>query len=485
MDDWHLRRGRAFTPWESERSKRERATHFKRHAAELYSTARKLGRVTDADDSDIRYIREAPDPYSRWASAGDEPSHDSIAAERYSSELHDAKWARINAAAERNRLASVEFHRRAYEEYQRDHAGKVPRVVGAAAIEAACDDGEPIEIKGTASLPKQEAPPVQDLLYIDLSWNNQFFNGEYDQSFNDVCTPITSGFGNGQRQGTKVKVKAFEFRFRVVNTKEKFEMQNTYGWAGNAGVVGTTKDIPAIQFPVDSWRSNHFDSGGGVAMQFINAPAIALQPPPPAPPILSTFYPQNLYAGLVGPAASTNLGASIGPTTAVTLQPSQIGVVDQPAFPPFPTWQSPAIFSANGPEAGNMCPVRVMVLQDKYGQDAQYVIPGTEPSWFDIMSAPPFDGSPVHGLYNPRSLERFLVLYDAVWEPQTTNYEMTVVCPPKKVCLETIYEASPVGVIASGGIYFAICASEQTRIIPPSPKYYSYSGTFRLFYEDH
>lgn len=437
------------------------------------------------DPPDYGGWREAPDPFTVWSTRGDQPTHDSIANERFGAEVHDAKWDRINAAAERNRAASDRAWRKSLAERDRQRDARPPLVSGAAAIEAACDDGEPVEIKGTAVLPKQESPPVDDLLYQDQSWVSQAFNGEYDQRFQDMTILIGPGYGNGNRQGTKIHLKAFEFRFRLVNTKEKFEMQNTYGWAGNAGVAGTTRNIPAIQFPVNCWTSNHYDSGGSVAMQFINAPAISLQPPPPAPPVLSTFYPQNLYAGLVGPAASTNLAATVGPASAVTLQAAQPNVVDQPNYPPFPSWQSPAIFSANGPEAGNICPVRIIVLYDKFGQDSKYVLPGTEPSWFDIMAAPPFDSSPVHGLYNPRALDRFVVLYDAVWEPNTTNYEMTAVCPPKEICLDTIYDSGPLGVPTSGALYFGICASEQVRIIPPSPKYYTYTGTFRLFYEDH
>jgi len=211
-------------------------------------------------------IREAPDPYSRWASGGDHVTHDTIASERFAGEIHDEMWDDINRRSKRNIDSAREHHRATVADYESGlmerkriagNPDQLPVVAGPAAIEAAADDGEPVIIKGTVSLPKGEAPPSQDLLYQDVSWVSQAFNGEYDQRFNDMSITIEQGFGNGTRQGTKIHLNAFEFRFRLVNTKEKFEMQNTYGWAGNTGVPGTTRNVPPITFK--QWTA----AGGG------------------------------------------------------------------------------------------------------------------------------------------------------------------------------------------------------------------------------
>jgi len=455
---------------------------------ENYGRLSKYSRVPREDE-----IREAPDPYTRWASGGDHVTHDTIASERFAGEIHDEVWADRNRRSKRNLDAAREHHAATVRDYESGlmerklFAGEpeLPVVVGSEAIQAACDDGEPVEIKGTVSLPARNYVPVDDLLFQDASWVSQAFNGEYDQRFNDITIMIEQGFGASARQGTKILLKGFEFRFRLVNTKEKFQMQNTYGWAGNAGLGGTTRNVPAITIPAGN-LVEYEDSNGAWANSHTNYDAVNNWTNSTPVPFFSV--------GAIGPFAvcgsgglpitETNLARAIAPA-AITLQPEQIDIVDQPAMPPMPSWQSPAIFSANGPEAGNMCPVRIMILYDKYGQDTPYVLPGPEPSWFDIMAAPLFDSSPVHGLYNPRSLDRFVVLYDSVWEPATTNYEMTAVCPPKEICLETVYNSGPLGLCSSGAIFFGVCASEQVRIVPPSPMYYTYTGTFRLFYTDH
>lgn len=349
--------------------------------------------------------------------------------------------------------------------------GLVPPVAGPAAIEEAVDNGEPLVATGVIRLPKAPEPPIARMKNLDTWYNEEPFNGEFDAVFNIVNT-MQQGAANGQRVGTIVRVKAFEFRFRIKNVREKFQMQDTYGWDGYSVPAAAISPIEGS----DGKILQFYSLDDNVAMQFTNKR-------------------QNYYDGTVLPfqyaepallAGDGSLAPLPGCDTNLSYATTFNGepVPLQAAYN-VPFWQSPAIFSANGVEAGNVSPCRVVVLWDRFGQDAKYVL-DPFPTWFDILDPPPVDGSPVVCPYSIPALERFVVLYDTVWEPNTTNNEMTVVCKPTELCMEAYYPSGAALIKPTSGVLmFAIASTDGVRIIPPAAKNHTYTGFFRVVYEDN
>ena len=172
----------------------------------------------------------------------------------------------IAQETKRERAEARLSHRKAYAQRH----GLVPPVRGAAAIEAAAADGEPARIEGVVRLPKADAPPVGDLKNYDVYYSNFAFNGQIDQLFVPMNLDILQGVGNGRRVGNKIRLCGFEFRYRMRNSKEKFEMQNTYGWAGYAPVLKTGRTVPAIQIPAGTRYCDYYASDDNVALRLIN-----------------------------------------------------------------------------------------------------------------------------------------------------------------------------------------------------------------------
>lgn len=385
----------------------------------------------------------------------------------------DGDYYRIRPTVKQDREERRRKHRAAFAERH----GLPAAVRGAAAIEAASASGEPYVIEGVAKLPVSEEAKVNAYKNYDTQYKDFAFNGEMDQLFAVMNLDILQGTGNGRRVGNKIYLEAFEFRFRLQNTKEKFEMQNTYSWAGYAPVLQTGRTVPAVEIPAGTTYCNYYDTDDNAALRLINAFSTSG----------GTVATLLAETGTIGATVDLSYAYT---DTAITLQAAQT-VVDQPGIPGAPSWTAPAMFSANGPEAGNMCPVRIMVLYDRYGSDEPYTL-GVNASWFDIVAADTpdvvvADFSPVHGLYNIPALSRFVVLYDTVWEPNTTNTEMTAICPPKEICLETVYNASDAfgnASISSGALLLGIAGTEGVRLIPPSSKFYTVNGFFRVIYKD-
>lgn len=299
---------------------------------------------------------------------------------------------------------------------------------------------------------------------------------------------IPQGVGNGYRQGTKVQITGFEFRFVVSAIIQTYTAQAQYSWPGTPGFVGTTRTIPPIKFGANSYEVSCYASGGTPAVALSNQPIVLVQPPPPAPPVLSTLNPAQLCAGIGVPLTGTDLNSIKGPVNDVELQPAQLGVINQQAFPVLPPWTSPAMTMNNGWQGGKLPSFRVMVFWDKYGMDAEYALGTANCSWFDILeNSGIYDKPPTVCMYNMKNLSRFEVLYDVTWHPPNDGSEMMIVCPPKELCDHTtVYDiaGSITKPIASGVLYFAIGASDNFQVYPPTTYRNMLTGVFRVFYKD-
>ena len=383
----------------------------------------------------------------------------------------------------RERAEARLSHRKAYAQRH----GLVPPVRGPAAIEAAAADGEPVVIEGVARLPKGEMCTVQDMLYYDQDFVNTLITGRMSNLFPCLNRYIDQGVGNGKRQGTKIKLVAYEFRLNIASLHQSYVSRGTYSWAGTPGIPATTRTIPPVEVPGSTDLCQYEDSNGAWANSMTNYDMV-----------YNVITPLGPDSGFVGPAAvcgsgglpitETNLAKAVT-TSAVTLQPQQAGVVNQPGFPVLPSWTAPDAIVRNGYLAGKLPTFRVMLVYDRFGMEANYELGYQAFSWFDVIeNSSIYDQPPTTGLYNVKNLNRFEILYDTLWHPPNDNSEMTIVCPPKEIRLETVYNKDPLSLdqVQSGALYFLVGSSDDFTIIPPGPsRYIISSGTFRVFYEDY
>lgn len=380
------------------------------------------------------------------------------------------------------RAADRLSHRKSFAE-----RNKLPVVVGAAAAADASASGEPYEIVGVASLPKEPAAKIQSMKNYDEQYFNYPITGRADQRFISKNQSIVPGSRNGERTGTEIKVKAFEFRFRVRNYHESYVNRAAYSWAGWTGQAQTYRTEPAIAISQNAWESAFLDTAGQIPYFWNSVAGVPITVPPGGVGTMSMIAAgSNAGAPAVVPGGKTEFAAMRGPAAAagVTLQGS-IVAADAPYVPTAPSWTAPSHTTVNGTAAGNMCAVRIMVLWDRYGFDASDVTGLGYISWYDIMEDGISDWSPVWGLYSIPRLSRFEVLYDTVWEPESTNNEMICVCPPKELCGDytTVYNKQSWN-ITTGTVLLGFATADNFVLSPPEPANFRVDGFFRLIYED-
>lgn len=329
------------------------------------------------------------------------------------------------------------------------------------------------------------------MLYKDIEFFQTLVGGSMAEPSIEMNI-ISQGVGNGFRQGTKVKITGFEFRFVVSAIVQSYVSQATYSWAGTPGLAGTTRTVPAIEVPASTTLCEYEDSNGAWANSITNYDQVVnclAAPSVPGPyPITGFVGPAAVCGSSALPVTDTNL-AYAKTNAAVTLQAQQVGVINQPAFPVLPSWSAPTTVIKNGADAGKLPSFRVMVFWDRYGMDADYALGPVNCSWFDILeNSGIYDKPPTVCMYNMKNLSRFEVLYDVTWHPPTDNSEMMIVCPPKELCDHiTVYDAanSIAKPITSGVLYFALGASDNFQVYPPTTYRNMMTGVFRVFYEDH
>lgn len=356
---------------------------------------------------------------------------------------------------------------------ERQRASDVSVVAGAASIERhGLGDGEPIEIRGTVSLPKKDEAEAVELKNYDTSFQI-FPTGHWNDQMT-LMNQIPSGPFNGQRIGSSVKLLGFEARMRIFNTigNSGTTVQPSYSWAGQVGIVGTTRTVPAIQMPANAWTTTFTDTLGAPACSGCN--------------VVSTVSGNlaSVKAGLITDIANLNTG--VGPSGAITMKAAEVNIVDQQSFPAFPGWTSPALTMYNSYKNGKVTSFRVMVLYDKFGNDAKNASGSAgPPSWNDLMELNGPNTAPSNSLYSIPALERFLVMYDGLHEPDIVSDLLAVVIPPKCIDLEAVYQitsgAQPYP-IASGCIYLAVAPLDLWLLTDPAP--YVVEGVFRVFYKD-
>jgi len=368
-----------------------------------------------------------------------------------------------------------------------DERNSVAVVAGPAAIERhGLGDGEPINIQGTVSLPKNEDTEAAELKNYDTPLL-QNPNGKWDDNMH-LMNNIPYGAFNGMHIGNTVRIKGFEARFIIKNVvgNSGTTLQAPYGWGGTGGLVGDDRTIPPIEIGVNAWQSYFADSGGGTPLTFWNATLAPIAAPPGTigtMSCLATGPAPGVPPGVPVPFAGTDLATVAGPAAAITLQPQQLNVANHQAFPALPAWTTNPITTYTSYKNGRVSAFRVLVLYDKYGNDAKNVLtPSGPPTWYDLMELNGALCAPATSLYSIPALERFLVCYDAVHEPDMVNDFLSVVIPPKCVDLESIYNTG-VTPISSGCLYFICGPLELYQLLDPAP--YVTEGVFRVFYEDH
>lgn len=375
---------------------------------------------------------------------------------------------------------------------ERNRASDIPSVAGPRSIEQnGLGDGEPIEIRGTVSLPKSEDTEAAELKNFDISFQ-LLPTGHWDEQMT-LMNQIPYGPFNGQHVGNKVTICGYEARVRVVNIIGDSGTTNrpAYSWAGTPGTSQTTRTIPPIKFVAGSYLSQIRDLAG-VAPQFWNAYPIA-PPPAPGPNIFlppagagtmtTLMCGSNATAPVPVGGATATFDEVRGPFADCEIQPQQTSVVNAQGFPVLPSWTAPASVSYTSYKCGRVPPFRFLVLYDKFGNDAKNAGGSAgPPSWNDLMEINGANTPPTNSLYSITALERFLVLYDGVHEPDTMSNIMSVVIPPKCIDLETIFQLG-VFPIASGCIYLACGPLDLWLLTDPQP--YIVEGVFRVFYRDH
>lgn len=362
----------------------------------------------------------------------------------------------------------------------------VPVAHGAYGIAAASAEGEPFEIRGTVSIPKDDHPEADSLKNYDTTFNPSAFDGRWNQQLFQLA-PIDRGALPNQRIGSEIEYKAYEFRFTfmpifsaIYPYNSSFQTnQASYSWAGQVGQVGTVRTVPAIVLKAHELDMVARDSGGSLPASFFAN-------------VVSTVSGNLTTTGTGLITDNTNFDSLKGPSADRTLQAAQTNITDQQPFPAFPGWTAPAIQTAYDYKSGRLPTIRIMLIYDRFGYDTPGASGSLPPQYADVLQLPTGYASssdvgmaPVSAVYRMDTLDRWIILEDMTCHPPSDTNQFTVCMGPKEMCLPGVWNNTSNPLLTQnqqGGIYLLVCSSDEWTQLRSGA--YAITGTSRIFFSD-